>query len=309
MWNLAEVADGEHNIITVEEMKHHWRADGTNAEENAFVALSEGVPIAYARNRPITDLVLHRARGTGRVHPDFRRQGIGTRLVELADAQFVERARMLVDTSKPLSVQRVASHNNPGNVALMGAAGYTHLRSFFEMKKDLTVPDALSMPAWPQGIELRPFDRERDAFIIYEAQKEAFRDHFNSFGDESFESWRKDMIDFSRFDPSLWLLAWEGDQLAGASLNDIPSRYQFQTGYVDSLFVRRPWRKHGLATALLRKSFSLFAARGLKNAALGVDTQNRSGALKIYEGVGLQVTQENMLFIRYLRGSAEDDLF
>ncbi len=308
-WNLAGIVDGDENTSTAEDMELHWRSDGVDPETSAFVAVNDGNAIAYARTRPITDLMLHRARGTGRVHPDFRRQGIGTRLLELADAQFVERSQSLVDPAKPLSVQRLAMRTNPGDIALMEATGHTHLRSFFQMEKDLTSSDALSPQELREGLELRPFEIERDAFAVYEAQGEAFRDHFNSFGDESFESWRKDMVEYPRFDPALWLLLWDGDQLAAASLNDIPSRHNFQVGYVDSLFVRRPWRKRGLATALLHESFALFVARGLHKAALGVDAQNRSGALKIYENVGLQITLESMLFIRYLRGIPEDDPF
>lgn len=307
MWNLAEAADGGHNTVTLEDMEQYWRADNVDPETTAFVALSDDVPIAYARTRPMTDLMLHRARGTGRVHPNFRRLGIGTRLVELVDAQFVERSQMLVDPAKPLSVQRLALRTNTGDVALLKATGHTHLRSFFEMEKDLSSSDALSLPLRPEGLELRPFDVERDALTVYEAQGEAFLDHFNSFGDESFESWRKYMVDYPHFDPALWLLLWDGDQLAAASLNNIPARYNYQVGYVDSLFVRRSWRKRGVATALLRESFALFATHGLKKAALGVDAQNRSGALKIYEQVGLHITLENMLFIRYLRGKPEDD--
>ena len=72
-------------------------------------------------------------------------------------------------------------------------------------------------------------------------------------------------------------------------------------------WLQRHGFRRGVATALLRESFALFATRGLKKAALGVDAQNRSGALKIYEQVGLHITLENMLFIRYLRGKPEDD--
>lgn len=59
-------------------------------------------------------------------------------------------------------------------------------------------------------------------------------------------------------------------------------------GYVEHISVRRPWRRRGLARALIAASFPLLRARGMEEGALGVDTENTSGALRVYEACGFR---------------------
>jgi ribosomal protein S18 acetylase RimI-like enzyme len=65
--------------------------------------------------------------------------------------------------------------------------------------------------------------------------------------------------------------------------------------------VRAPWRRRGLATALIAASFPAMRARGMKEAALGVDTENVSGALRVYERCGFQPVSRSTLFRKPLR--------
>ena len=66
------------------------------------------------------------------------------------------------------------------------------------------------------------------------------------------------------------------------------ARHGRSEGWIEELAVRRPWRKRGVATALLCASMHAFKAEGLQHAMLGVDTQNLSGALRVYENVGFK---------------------
>ncbi|KAA0260059.1 MAG: hypothetical protein EDM79_18925, partial [Chloroflexi bacterium] len=50
-----------------------------------------------------------------------------------------------------------------------------------------------------------------------------------------------------------------------------------------------PWRKHGLGLALLQHSFAEFYKRGKRKAGLGVDAENLTGALRLYEKAGMHV--------------------
>jgi ribosomal protein S18 acetylase RimI-like enzyme len=52
--------------------------------------------------------------------------------------------------------------------------------------------------------------------------------------------------------------------------------------------VRRPWRKRGLGLALLNHSFGEFYRRGYRRVGLGVDAQNLTGALRLYEKAGMR---------------------
>ncbi|HJR79547.1 MAG TPA: GNAT family N-acetyltransferase, partial [Anaerolineales bacterium] len=99
------------------------------------------------------------------------------------------------------------------------------------------------------------------------------------------------------FDPSLWVIAWDGQEVAGFSLN----RYRMGIGWIRTLGVRRPWRKRGLGEALLLHSFGEFYKRGTKTIGLGVDAQNLTGATRLYQKVGMHAASEYVTYEKELR--------
>jgi ribosomal protein S18 acetylase RimI-like enzyme len=151
-------------------------------------------------------------------------------------------------------------------------------------------------PVWPEGVELRPFDREQHAKAVWQANNEAFRDHWGS-RDSSFEEFVHGRFDDPEYDPSLWMIAWDGEEVAGFSLN----RYRMGIGWIRSLGVRRPWRKKGLGLALLHHSFGEFYKRGMKTIGLGVDASNPTGATRLYQRAGMYVASEFLTFEKELR--------
>ncbi|HET7759523.1 MAG TPA: GNAT family N-acetyltransferase [Gaiellaceae bacterium] len=170
------------------------------------------------------------------------------------------------------------------------------VRSSFRMLIDLG--DELSDADWPEGLTVRNA-RPDEAERVYEAHMDAFADHWD-FRPQSFEQWRSFTIDRDDFDPSLWWLAEDGDELAGLSLN----RWHFsgdpEYGWVEVLGVRPPWRKRGLGAALLRHSFQDFRARGATRVGLGVDAENTTGAVRLYERVGMRVVRRNDIYEKTL---------
>jgi ribosomal protein S18 acetylase RimI-like enzyme len=132
---------------------------------------------------------------------------------------------------------------------------------------------------------------------IWEAECEAFRDHWgNEAVDESdFARWS----DARRptFQPHLWQVAWDGDQVAGMIRNYIDhetnAHFNRQRGYTEDISVRRPWRRRGLARALLARSLRVLRDEGMSEAALGVDTANPSGALRLYEDMGFRTVRHS----------------
>ena len=163
------------------------------------------------------------------------------------------------------------------------ALGYAPERYYFEMQRPLD--DDLPEAPLPIGLALRPPLPEHYR-AIWEASEECFRDQRDHVipSEESYRAW----VATPDLDPSLWLVAWDGDQVAGAVINVI---HEGAWGETDDLFVRRPWRKQGLGRALLVGSLHLFKARGLTTAGLGVDAENVSGALGLYESVGFRPYQ------------------
>jgi ribosomal protein S18 acetylase RimI-like enzyme len=130
-----------------------------------------------------------------------------------------------------------------------------------------------------------------DAGDIFTADAEAFRDHWGGFDDspESVQRW----VDSPEFDPALFVIAYDGDEIAGGVINAIYPEENAalgrQRGWLDSVFTRRRWRRRGLARALIARSLVLLRERGMTSAVLGVDAANPTGALSLYEGLGFVV--------------------
>jgi ribosomal protein S18 acetylase RimI-like enzyme len=128
---------------------------------------------------------------------------------------------------------------------------------------------------------------------------DSFADHWD-FRPQSFAQWRGFTVDREDFDPSLWWLVEDRGELAALSLN----RWHFsgdpRFGWVEVLGVRPPWRRRGLGAALLRHSFQDFRARGATRVGLGVDAENTTGAVRLYERVGMRVVRRNDIYEKTL---------
>ncbi len=134
---------------------------------------------------------------------------------------------------------------------------------------------------FPAGIELRPFIKDEHGIAVWQADTEVFHDHWSSH-DRTYEEWSHEKFGNPNFDPTLWMVAWDGNEIAGFSQN----RFRQGIGWVGTIAVRRPWRKRGLARALIVQSMKMFKDMGMTETALGVDTENLSGALRVYESCG-----------------------
>ena len=183
---------------------------------------------------------------------------------------------------------------------LFAARGYDYVRSGFRMVIDLSDDDPT--PEWPDGIELRPLDVERDGRLVHAAIQEAFSEEWN-FAPRPYDEWRKRGFDRPRFDPSLVPVAWdaEQDEIAGLSLN-FPKRMG-NWGWIGAIGVRRGWRRRGLGLALLRDSFRRFREVGETVVALGVDAENPTGAVRLYERAGMRVLWRSDVWEKELRPS------
>jgi mycothiol synthase len=138
----------------------------------------------------------------------------------------------------------------------------------------------------PAGIEIRTF-RPGEERAVYEAHMETFVDSWEHVH-EPYERWRHWTVERPGFDPRLWLLALDGEQVAGIVLcalhDDDPG-----IGRVVILGVRRAWRRRGVGEALLRAAFAALAERGCRRAVLGVDAESLTGAHRLYERAGMSV--------------------
>jgi len=176
--------------------------------------------------------------------------------------------------------------NAPQREALLLRLGYEPVRHGYAMLRP-TVDDLPDAPL-PEGLEIRDVLPEHLP-AIWAADQEAFSDHWG-FAPATDGDYERFLTDPVTSDTSLWRVAWDGDEVAGqvrAYVNDEENeQLGRKRGYTEFISVRRPWRRRGLARALIAASFPLLRARGMTEVGIGVDTENVSGALRVYERCG-----------------------
>jgi mycothiol synthase len=193
-----------------------------------------------------------------------------------------ERGRVL---TKGLAGRTHTSAGSDNDVLadILRARGYELVRHFFTMEIDLD--DDPPQPSWPEGIAVRTF-RPGEERAIYDVDMEAFQDHWDFFP-VPFDDWRDYFLGSDSFDPELWFVAEDGDQIAGTAL--CTGVRGPETGWVNVLAVRRPWRRRGLGRALLLHAFREFRRRRYGKVGLNVDGENLTGAVRLYEQAGMRV--------------------
>jgi len=176
------------------------------------------------------------------------------------------------------------------------AAGWQPIRYSFQMRTELD--GELPEPVWPDGLTPRNFQPAEEV-RVYEAHMDAFADHWD-FHLQSLEDWRVFTVDKPKFDPALWWLVEDEGELAAISLNAWHFSGDPEFGWINVLGVRPRWRRRGLATALLQHSFRDFHSRGATRVGLGVDGENTTGAVRLYESVGMRQVRRNETYEKTL---------
>lgn len=286
-------ADGEADPWTEEDILNDWR--GINLAMDAWlVVAAEGRLVGYMILME-HDRKHGHIHSDGYVHPEHRGQGIGTTLFRLAEA----RARELVETAPEgarVTLEGGLTLADKAAPALFEHEGFVPVRYFWQMRIDMEAPPPA--PEWPTGVAVRTCERGRDERVFFDTLEEAFLDHWGH-APRDYDEWYARNVESESYEPSLWWLATaENGEPAGA----IRCRMRPDgTGFVNTLGVRRPWRKHGLGRALLLQAFDEFYRRGVPAVALGVDAQNPTGATRVYERAGMRVWQRYAVYQKELR--------
>lgn len=298
----VDLSDLGESDFDEKELLEGWQRPRFNLAEDAWVVetLSEqGQRLLVGYEELWTRPSIARMDGDGYVHPDYRGLGIGTALLRRLE----QRALALLplsDSGLRAYVRNGMEANDTAGRELHENEGYQPVRYFYRMQIDLkSEPEE---PFLPPGIQLRPFQPGQE-HLAFATLEDAFRDHWG-FTPWSFTDWSSLTVGQEDFDPALFLLAWDGDQLAGAAL----CRRRIEGGWVSQLGVRKPWRRLGLGMALLKKSFREFYRIGVQQVALGVDAASTTGATRLYERAGMHVQHEFVVYEKELRPGKEPQL-
>jgi len=286
------VADGTGTWTTAEAIEHDYQhlVNSTPETDMLMVENAQGTLVAYAR-------VGWNADDEGRqvfmfpfnIHPTYRTLDLHRHLlrwVATRGAALADRG----DGAKPPILRAVLPNIDRDTVhqQALEAEAFQPVRYMYRMLRDLS--RAVVPPPLPAGLDVRPVP-ETHYWAAVQALDEAFRDHWGHvpLPEEAFEQVKGS----PQFRPDLWQVAWDGDEIAAGVFNwvddEANAQHNLKRGWTDPIFTRRPWRKRGLARALLMRSLKMFQNMGLTEAVLGVDTQNPNGALNLYESCGFEV--------------------
>jgi mycothiol synthase len=270
------------------------------APDGTIIAYGEFWDRVTTHTRPYTYI---------RVHPDHRGRGIGTFITNWVEG--VARDRLdLADPTYKVSLVAHAYANDAASLELLGDLGYRMTRVFTRMIIDLD--GDLPEPVWSEGIEvvsMAGYGTSLDDYrAVCKADEEAFRDHWGVVEqpfEEQFKLFLHDSLHNDRHDPTAWFLAMDGDQIAGFAINNPYDSLGEDVAWVRSLGVRRPWRRRGIALALLHHTFRAFAGRGFRQVGLSVDSQNLTNATALYEKAGMRMINQLALMEKTLRPGIE----
>ncbi len=295
--NTCEIELEGRPETTMSNMKLWLQSPDFTLATDAWLVLSpEGKVIAFAS-------VDHRQHARifvgGDVHPDYRGRGIGTYLLQLN----TERAHQhIVEAPADARVSMLSWLDERNSAArhLLEKHDYKQIRSFWRMKIELQ--SAPPTPQWAEGITVRTLADDPGLFrAVFEADEDAFKDHWGHTP-TNFEEWEHWTRKREHYDPSLWFLAMAGNEIAAVSLCEDEKELG---GWVQSLGVRRQWRRKGIGEALLYQSFGEFYKRGIHEVYLGVDASSLTGATRLYERVGMHIDRRSDTYEKEIRAGRE----
>lgn len=290
--NACRLVDAGIADTNADEVLDDWR--GTDLATAAVLVIAPGGQLAgYADlvNRAFQVVSVY-----GYVHPGWRGSGIGSFLVDWGERWMGDRIGAAPSEARVV-VQHYVLDGAGDTLRLLAGRGYQAVRQVYEMAIDL---DLAPPPApWPTGLAVRPFGLGRDDHACFAAVEEAFQDVWGR-PPSTFERFMEP-TERESFDPALWFLAWDGNEITGVVLaNAIAGN-----GWIYVVGVRRPWRGRGLGLALLRHAFAAYHHRGITRVGLSVDAESATGAPRLYLRAGMRVERSYLLYRKEVRSGID----
>ena len=289
------------NDTELDEMMVDWTSPGVVLEEIARVVENQqGEIIGYIEVWDVDEPHVNKYTW-GCLDPDAWDEDVFRAMLSWAEKRGRERVSLAPEGTKVFMSHNLSSLDLNKKKALE-TYGYEKVRNFFRMVIDLdqTPPE----PNLPDGLVIVPIELEKELRPALEAMEEGFSDHWSHVPhsiDEQMEHWQHHIEQSKDFDPSVWFLAKEGDEIAGVCRCSNKITEDPDMAWVNELCVRRPWRRRGLGLAMLHHCFGEFYHRGKLRVGLGVDATSLTNATRLYEKAGMHVVRQYDTYFFELR--------
>jgi mycothiol synthase len=302
--NACSIADTGSPGTHPDELRSDWQQPSVNLANDSIVVLaSDGAIVGHA---PVWDSAPHvRPHLSADVHPVYRGRGIGTALCAWGEAR-AQQAILKAPEGARVAVREFILGADESARRLLDARGFALVRHNLRMLIELEAPPP--KPQVPDGLTIRPFVRGQDEEAFVTAMQEGFRDSWGFIEtplEDDLREWKAFMDSTPHFDPELFLLAVDDGEIAGTLCGLSRPGESPEKGWIFGLCVLRPWRRRGLAQALLLHSFGQLYDRGMWRIGLGVDADSLTGATRLYQKVGMRVERRYEMWDKELRPGIE----
>jgi mycothiol synthase len=293
----VEKADHTGENYDVDDLIEELGDPKLNAATDTIGLWSDGLMVGYGKvSGPDEVIDVHRVFTEGCVHPQWRRHGLGSGLMRW----LTRRATAMHQESHPEAPGEIGTgtiSTNSSALTLFAARGFEACRYFFQMEREF---DAEPVPASPvaDGLRLVEFDRTYDEALRV-AHNEVFLDHWGSTPKDQ-ESWKTWVTGSRAFRAAQSYLVLDGERIAAYVLGYEYDADTAATGlrelYVGQVGTRRDYRGKGAARSALAQVMTVAEDAGFRRVSLGVDAENPTGALGLYEKLGFQTKRQHVRY-------------
>ena len=286
---------------TPEEIAQHYaNLRESDIKRDLLFVFNDATMVAYGRvsQRWEEDNQIWVYAWLNHVHRDWKGKGLEKVLANWFEAQ-AKAIHFHLYPDQPGTLSVAFPSRKQDELTLFGELGCQPCRYFDDMIHDLQHIPEIPLP---KGLELRPVIPGQIR-MIWEASTRAFQDHWG-YVSPTEEDYQSFISNKQWFQPFLWQVAWDGNEIAGSIMNYINLHENEQKkrfrGYTETISVQRKWRGKGLAKAMLSRSLKLMKLLNMQEAALGVDSENPNHATKLYADLGFQTESQTIVLRKSL---------
>lgn len=282
--------DLAHSVVEAADIAIIGRPDSTREEVRAQLASPEAARdehrlVLDEGQRPVGLLMLECDSTARRIFadcycvPGFEGSVLGS-LIEMG----IDSGRRLSAGEPGWQIEAGILAEDLRSAAELRKQGFEAVRRFWRMSINLS-DQPTSEPEPPAGVHRSIAARDSERRLLHSIHESSFVEHFGSVA-HVYEQWLPWFSDRRDAAPDLWWLAWlDGEPVA--EITQDHSRADRNGAYIRTLGVVPSARGRGIGRWLLECAFADAARRGRERAWLSVDSDNTTGATRLYEGVGM----------------------